>query len=59
MRESGNVPWYMKKIPVKMVLQVPIVVFFLLASHSSGLKMRVRNILGTVDTELNDVLHLR
>lgn len=49
----------MKKIPVKMVLQVPIVVFFLLASHSSGLKMRVRNILGTVDTELNDVLHLR
>lgn len=45
----------MKKIPEKMVLQVPIVVFCLLVSNSCGLKMRVRNFLGTVDTELNDV----
>lgn len=55
LRASGNVLWYMKKIPEKLTLQAPILIFCLLISMSCGLKMRARNILGTVDSELDDV----
>lgn len=55
LRASGNVLWYMKKIPEKLTLQAPILIFCLLISMSCGLKMRARNILGTVDNELDDV----
>lgn len=55
LRASGNVLWYMKKIPESLVLQAPILIFCLLISMSCGLKMKARNILGTVDNELDDV----
>lgn len=55
LRASGNVLWYMKKIPENLVLQAPILIFCLLLSMSCGLKMRARNVLGTNDRELEDV----
>lgn len=55
LRASGNVLWYMKKTPETLMLQSPIIIFCLLVSMSCGLKMRARNVLGTVDKELHDV----
>lgn len=55
LRASGNVLWYMRTVPENLLLQAPIVIFCLLISMSCSLKLRARNVLGTVDSEVEDV----